>query len=195
MMTCDVPNCDNANFRMEIILWRISKWRPCPLVQITYSSSTHHAWVSQSRRRRWSCFLVIGKLSEPYPPYIDQYVVVWCLPCCALIDTTECLELVKRLRALMLNLLPMQVEISSINDPTSRVITPQVVTAFKAAAGDFTEAVCISKGCRILLFRSQIFLSFLTAFYVLVRNLCGMRIITLLILERIRGEVRLPDTS
>lgn len=95
----------------------------------------------------------------------------------------------------MLNLLPMQVEISSINDPTSRVITPQVVTAFKAAAGDFTEAVCISKGCRILLFGSQIFLSFLTAFYVLVRNLCGMRIITLLILERIRGEVRLPDTS
>lgn len=47
----------------------------------------------------------------------------------------------KRLRALTLELLPVEVDPKSINDPTSRVITPQVISAYRGAAGDFTEAV------------------------------------------------------
>ncbi|KAG6842039.1 hypothetical protein C0991_003565 [Blastosporella zonata] len=50
-------------------------------------------------------------------------------------------KLIKRLRALTLVLLPVEVDSSSINDPTSRVITPQVIDAYMAAAGDFTEAL------------------------------------------------------
>jgi hypothetical protein len=40
-----------------------------------------------------------------------------------------------------LTLLPVEVDPESINDPTSRVITPQVIAAYRAAAGDFNEAV------------------------------------------------------
>ncbi|RDB19925.1 Calcium channel YVC1 [Hypsizygus marmoreus] len=50
-------------------------------------------------------------------------------------------KLVKRLRALTLTLLPVEVDPDSIDDPTSRVITPQVISAYKAAAGDFVEAL------------------------------------------------------
>ncbi|PPQ77679.1 hypothetical protein CVT25_011114 [Psilocybe cyanescens] len=50
-------------------------------------------------------------------------------------------KLVKRLRALTLTLLPVEVDIDSISEPTSRVITPQVISAYKGAAGDFTEAL------------------------------------------------------
>jgi hypothetical protein len=37
----------------------------------------------------------------------------------------------------------VEVDPDSINEPTSRVITPQVIAAFRAAAGDFVEAVCM----------------------------------------------------
>ncbi|KAL0949283.1 hypothetical protein HGRIS_009360 [Hohenbuehelia grisea] len=50
-------------------------------------------------------------------------------------------KLVKRLRALTLTLLPLEVDPESINDPTSRVITPEVIAAYTAAAGDFVEAL------------------------------------------------------
>lgn len=50
-------------------------------------------------------------------------------------------ELVRRLRAMTLQLLPVEVDPPSISEPTSRVITPQVIAAYKAAAGDFVEAV------------------------------------------------------
>jgi hypothetical protein len=50
-------------------------------------------------------------------------------------------ELINRLRALTLALLPVEVDPKSINGPTSRAITPQVVSAYKDAAGDFVEAV------------------------------------------------------
>ncbi|KAF8165552.1 calcium activated cation channel [Crassisporium funariophilum] len=50
-------------------------------------------------------------------------------------------KLVKRIRALTLTLLPVEVDPKSISDPTSRVITPQVITAFRGAAGDFAEAL------------------------------------------------------
>lgn len=46
------------------------------------------------------------------------------------------------MRAMTLQLLPVEVHTSNINEPTSRVITPQVISAYIAAAGDFHEAVC-----------------------------------------------------
>ena len=49
--------------------------------------------------------------------------------------------LVMRVRALTYTLLPVEVPPSAINDPTSRIITPQVVKAYIAAAGDLVEAV------------------------------------------------------
>lgn len=49
--------------------------------------------------------------------------------------------MVKRLRALTLTLLPVEVDPESVNDPTSRVITPQVISAYRVAAGDFELAV------------------------------------------------------
>ncbi|KAA1466592.1 hypothetical protein DENSPDRAFT_811729 [Dentipellis sp. KUC8613] len=50
-------------------------------------------------------------------------------------------KLVKRLRALTNTLLPLEVAPADINDPTGRVITPHVVSAYIAAAGDFVEAL------------------------------------------------------
>jgi hypothetical protein len=51
-------------------------------------------------------------------------------------------ELIKRLRLLTLTLLPLEVDPKTINDPTSRVITPKVIAAYTEAAGTLTEAVC-----------------------------------------------------
>ncbi|KAF9226676.1 hypothetical protein BS17DRAFT_800677 [Gyrodon lividus] len=50
-------------------------------------------------------------------------------------------KLVKRLRALTLKLLPLEVDVKCINDPTSRIITPQVISAYIDAAGDFADAL------------------------------------------------------
>lgn len=50
-------------------------------------------------------------------------------------------ELVNRLRALTLKLLPVEVEPSTLNEPTSRIISPQVIKTYEDAAGDFLEAV------------------------------------------------------
>jgi len=50
-------------------------------------------------------------------------------------------ELAKRLRALTLKLLPVEVDPESLTDPTSRVITHKVVSAYRAAGGDFEHAV------------------------------------------------------
>ncbi|KAF8213829.1 hypothetical protein K438DRAFT_1955928 [Mycena galopus ATCC 62051] len=47
----------------------------------------------------------------------------------------------QRLRSLTLELLPVEVDPESINNPTSRVITPRVVKAYKHAAGDFLDAL------------------------------------------------------
>jgi len=54
---------------------------------------------------------------------------------------TDVSELVNRIRALTLVLLPLEVNAESLNDPTSRVITSQVIATYTAAAGDFVEAV------------------------------------------------------
>ncbi|KAJ7241905.1 hypothetical protein B0H12DRAFT_1203933 [Mycena haematopus] len=50
-------------------------------------------------------------------------------------------KLVKRLRSLTLTLLPVEVDPESINDPTSRVITPRVIEAYRRAAGDYVNAL------------------------------------------------------
>ncbi|KAG7447443.1 uncharacterized protein BT62DRAFT_930453 [Guyanagaster necrorhizus] len=50
-------------------------------------------------------------------------------------------KLVKRLRALTLTLLPVEVSPNSLSEPTSRIITPQVIAAYRESAGDFVEAL------------------------------------------------------
>jgi hypothetical protein len=52
-------------------------------------------------------------------------------------------ELIKRVRLLTLELLPVQVAPDDLTEITSRVITPKVVAAYTAAAGDFIEAVSV----------------------------------------------------
>ncbi|KZS98082.1 hypothetical protein SISNIDRAFT_481943 [Sistotremastrum niveocremeum HHB9708] len=50
-------------------------------------------------------------------------------------------KLVKRIRAMTLKLLPVQVSVEDLSSPTSRYITPRVVEAYREAAGDFLEAL------------------------------------------------------
>ncbi|KAL7421162.1 Calcium channel yvc1 [Cryptotrichosporon argae] len=50
-------------------------------------------------------------------------------------------KLVKRIRALVTKLLPVQVEICDISDATSSIITPEVISAFARCGGDFSQAV------------------------------------------------------
>ncbi|KIL00487.1 hypothetical protein PAXRUDRAFT_762456 [Paxillus rubicundulus Ve08.2h10] len=50
-------------------------------------------------------------------------------------------KLIIRLRALTLKLLPLEVDVKCINDPTSRIVTPQVISAYIDAAGDFVDAL------------------------------------------------------
>ncbi|KAI0727308.1 hypothetical protein C8Q72DRAFT_841133 [Fomitopsis betulina] len=50
-------------------------------------------------------------------------------------------NLIKRVRALTLRLLPVEVAPEAIDDPTSRVITPQVIDAYIEASGDFVNAL------------------------------------------------------
>ncbi|KAI0774466.1 calcium activated cation channel [Fomes fomentarius] len=50
-------------------------------------------------------------------------------------------SLVRRVKLMTLQLLPIEVPEESIIDPTSRIITPQVINAYIAAAGDFIESL------------------------------------------------------
>lgn len=50
-------------------------------------------------------------------------------------------ELVRRIRALANKLLPVEVELSTITDATSSIITPEVIATFAKCGGDFGEAV------------------------------------------------------
>lgn len=99
-------------------------------------------------------------------------------------------ELVKRLRALTLKLLPVEVKPESIKEPTSRIITIQVISAYEASAGDFKEAVSSLSLFRfITILITFTLLSYHIAFYELAKNLYGMRIEILLIMMRILAEV------
>jgi hypothetical protein len=48
---------------------------------------------------------------------------------------------VRRIRALVTRLLPVEVELSDIQDATSSIVTPEVIEAFGKCGGDFAEAV------------------------------------------------------
>ncbi|KAI0005149.1 hypothetical protein BJV74DRAFT_329297 [Russula compacta] len=50
-------------------------------------------------------------------------------------------KLIKRLRILTTTLLPFEVDAQSINDATTRIITPKVISAYSKAAGDLVEAL------------------------------------------------------
>ncbi|KAG8218558.1 hypothetical protein J3R82DRAFT_4199 [Butyriboletus roseoflavus] len=50
-------------------------------------------------------------------------------------------KLIKRLRALTLRLLPLEVDVKTINDPTNRIITPLAMLSYMEAAGDFGDAL------------------------------------------------------
>ena len=120
-------------------------------------------------------------------------LIPWQVPLFTLSNNPELkpsAELVKRLRALTLNLLPVEVDPLSINDPTSRVITPQVITAYRGAAGDFAEAVRdirnVHDSTTDIIF---VHASCHTVFYAHALSLCGMRIIIQRITERTEAEV------
>ncbi|KAG1761379.1 hypothetical protein EDD22DRAFT_897285 [Suillus occidentalis] len=68
-------------------------------------------------------------------------------------------KLMKRLRALATKLLPVEVDEASINDPTSRIITPNVISAFSDAAGDFGEALPYSLLCARACFMREAYLN------------------------------------
>jgi len=96
---------------------------------------------------------------------------------------------VRRLRGLTLVLLPVEVDPSSISEPTSRVITPQVISAYRAAAGDFQEAVSPARHLpECLTYRVR--LSSRTACFVPEQSLCGMPTTIQQITEKISVEVR-----
>ncbi|KAK4688082.1 hypothetical protein P7C73_g2044, partial [Tremellales sp. Uapishka_1] len=66
----------------------------------------------------------------------------------SILSTQSCLpepdtisKLVKRIRALVTKLLPVEVDISDISDATSSIITPEVINSFAKCGGDFGEAV------------------------------------------------------
>jgi hypothetical protein len=125
------------------------------------------------------------------------------------------LELVKRLRAMTLALLPVEVDPESLNSSMSRIITPQVIAAYRVAAGDFELAVstmlynggadvavlapehdCHPAFPLTLLFGSghidahiSSVHSYLTACCALALNLCGMRTTILLTMETTIVEV------
>lgn len=105
-------------------------------------------------------------------------------------------ELVRRLRALTLTLLPLEVNPETINDPTSRIITPKVIAAYKAAAGDFTEAVRFNHfaALKCVLTWTLAKFSFRTAFFAQELSSCGMQITTMPITVKTSDEVSLPNS-
>lgn len=54
-------------------------------------------------------------------------------------DTID--KIVKRLRALTLKLLPLEVDPAVLEEPTSRITTKEVIKAYATAAGDFSDAL------------------------------------------------------
>lgn len=62
------------------------------------------------------------------------------------LQLTGFVELVRRLRALTLRLLPHEVNVKTINDPANRIITPRVILTYREAAGDFADAVGLPLG-------------------------------------------------
>ena len=59
----------------------------------------------------------------------------------SVVESNVIVELIKRLRALTLRLLPLEVDVKTINNPTNRIITPLVMLSYMEAAGDYGDAV------------------------------------------------------
>lgn len=97
-------------------------------------------------------------------------------------------ELIKRLRILTLTLLPLEVNRESINDPTSRIITPDVISAYTKAAGNLVEAVCVPSLRRCVNIPSPV-VSYPTASFVPVVTSWSGPTVTLQTMERIVDEV------
>jgi hypothetical protein len=106
-------------------------------------------------------------------------------------------ELIRRLRILTVALLPLEVNRESINDPTSRIITPKVILAYTEAAGDLVEAVCVPslRRCVNILSPVNYVVSYPTASFVPVVTLWSRPTVTLQTMERIVDEVRWPHIS
>ena len=92
-------------------------------------------WLASTRRRTRFCPLAVILLLIllPVRSYDNQQLFFF--------FNYLRVELAKRLRALTLKLLPVEVDPESLTDPTSRVITHKVVSAYRAAGGDFEHAV------------------------------------------------------
>lgn len=95
-------------------------------------------------------------------------------------------ELVKRLRALTLKLLPVEVDTKELTDAASRIISPRTIQTYERAAGDFMEAVCDRHPVKMQKLTSL--LSYPTACFKLVDPSCGMPTIILRIMMRILDE-------
>ncbi|KAJ9120472.1 hypothetical protein QFC24_005145 [Naganishia onofrii] len=50
-------------------------------------------------------------------------------------------KIVKRIRVMTYKLLPVEVDVDDITDPTSSIITPDVIKAYAKCGGDFSEAI------------------------------------------------------
>lgn len=95
----------------------------------------------------------------------------------------------KRLRALTLQLLPVEVDPAQLSEPTSRFISPQVIQAYEEAAGDFLDAVSQFL-FRVVNATFQSSASFPTASFELDSCICGMRTMIQRIMTKIMDEVR-----
>ncbi|KAJ9094974.1 hypothetical protein QFC21_005767 [Naganishia friedmannii] len=50
-------------------------------------------------------------------------------------------KIVKRIRVMTYKLLPVEVDVDDITDPTSSIVTPDVIKAYSKCGGDFAEAI------------------------------------------------------
>jgi hypothetical protein len=50
-------------------------------------------------------------------------------------------KLIKRVRLMILKLIPVEVDADDLTTPTSSIITPAVIKAFAESGGDFSEAI------------------------------------------------------
>src|SRR5258708_4688276 len=105
----------------------------------------------------------------------------------------RCIELVTRVRAMTMELLPVEVNHASITEPTSRVITPQVISTYMAAAGDFHEAVCGPASGTITIF--DCLCSFRMLFCAPGATSCMRQIITRRTMAKITAERLLVKCS
>lgn len=102
-------------------------------------------------------------------------------------------ELIKRLHALTLRLLPLEVDVKTIHDPTNRIITPLVMLSYMEAAGDFGDAVSPFVTPELANEHASCILSFLTPFYEHIQDSSGKLDATLPIMVKTSVAVRVSN--